>query len=150
MSTVSGGIITDDVLNNLFPDVTGPQSTAGATHWRCIYIHNNHATLTLTNAKIWIAQDTTSANDEIDIALDPVAIGSNTAVTVTDTSTGSSTPAGISIPGTRPSSSGTALTIGDIPATSKKAMWVRRVVQAGASAYTNNNFQLQVSGETLA
>lgn len=150
MSTVAGGIITDDTINNLFPDVTGPQSTAGATHWRCIYVHNNHGSLTLTNSKIWIASDTSSGNDEVDIALDPTAIGSNSTITVTQDSTGTTNPTGVSLPGTRAASSGTALIIGDIPFSSKKAIWVRRTVQAGAAAFTNNAFQLQVSGETLA
>jgi hypothetical protein len=148
MSTVAGGIITDDVLNNLFPDVTGPQSTAGATHWRCIYIHNNHGSLTLTNAKIWIAQDTASGNDEIDIGVDPTATGSNTTTTVTEQPTGTTNPAGITA--THPTTSGTGLALTDIPFGSKKAVWIRRVVQPGAAAFTNNNFQLQVSGETLA
>ena len=148
MSTAGGGLIIDNTLNNLFPNVTGPQSSAGATHFRCIYIYNSHATLTFTNAKIWIAQLTASADDEIDIGLDPAAIGADSAINVTESPTGTSAPGGVTF--TRPTTEGTAIAIGSIPALSKKAFWIKRTVNAGANAYTNNSFQLQSSGETLA
>jgi hypothetical protein len=148
MSTVAGGIIADNTLNNLFPNVSGPQSTAGSTHFRCIYLFNNHATLALTNAKIWIAQLTSSSDDEVAIGIDPAAIGANSGINVTETDTGTSAPGGVTF--STVTSSGTALVIGDVPAQSKQALWIRRIVNAGAAAYTNNSFQLQVSGETLA
>ena len=148
MSTAGGGVIVDNTLNNLFPNVTGPQSSAGATHFRLIYIFNNHATLTFTNAKIWITSLTASADDEVDIGLDPAAIGSDSAINVTETPTGTSAPGGVTF--SRPITEGTAITIGSIPAQSKKGIWIKRVVNAGANAYTNNSFQLQASGETLA
>lgn len=148
MSTAGGGVIIDQTLNNLFPNITGPQSNAGATHFRCIYIYNAHATLTFTNAKIWIAQLTASADDEVDIGLDPAAIGSDSAINVTESPTGTSAPGGVTF--TRPITEGTAITIGDIPALSKKAFWIKRVVNASANAYTNNSFKIQSSGETLA
>jgi hypothetical protein len=148
ISTAGGGVIVDNTLNNLFPNVTGPQSSSGSTHFRCIYLFNNHATLTFTNAKIWIAQLTASGDDEVDIGLDPAAIGSDSAINVTETPTGTSAPGGVTF--SRPITEGGAITVGDIPAQSKKAFWVKRTVNAGANAYTNNSFQIQASGETLA
>lgn len=147
MSTAGGGIIADNTLNNLFPNVSGPQSTAGAIHHRCIYINNTHGSLTLTNAKIWIAQLTASSDDEVDVGLDPAAIGSDSTISVNETDTGTDTPPGVSY--SRPTSSATAITIGDIPSGSKKAIWIRRTVNSGAAAFTNNSFQIQASGETL-
>src|SRR5512134_252046 len=74
MSTVAGGLITTDVVNNLWDNVSGDESSAGDIEYRGIYIRNEHGSLTLTGAKIWISADTTSANDEVDIALADEAI----------------------------------------------------------------------------
>lgn len=43
----------------LFDDVTGAESAAGDIEYRCVYVHNAHASLALQNAVIWIAANTT-------------------------------------------------------------------------------------------
>jgi hypothetical protein len=150
MSTAGGGVIADNTLNNLFPNVTGPQSSAGATHFRLVYLYNSHATLTFTNSKIWIAQLTASADDEVDIGPDPAYTtpGTPSSINVTESPTGTSAPGGVSF--SRPTTEGTAISLGNIPALSYVPIWIKRVVNAGANAYTSNSFQLQASGETLA
>jgi len=44
MSTAVGGLITSGAANNLFDDVTGDESAAGDTEYRCFYVTNDHAT----------------------------------------------------------------------------------------------------------
>ena len=41
-------------LHNLFDVVSSAESSAGDTEYRCFYIHNAHATLTMQNSVIWI------------------------------------------------------------------------------------------------
>src|SRR5688500_20347584 len=77
MSTVAGGLITSDVLNNLFSGVSGPDSSTGRSHFRLIYLRNENGTITLTNPKVWIDLDTLSGDDEFDIGLDPALPGSD-------------------------------------------------------------------------
>lgn len=155
MSTQAGGVITDNALNNLFPNVSGPQSTNGADHWRCIYIYNSHTSpsaLDLTNTKVWFTsisgQSTASSDDEVSMALDPAGVGVDTSKLTTETPDASGTdPGGMTF--TTPLSSAAALVPGTIPGGSKYAIWIKRHVNAGASAYTNNYFTVQISGETL-
>lgn len=142
MSSVS---IVDATLNDLWDDTTGPEAFSGDIEYRCIYVLNNHGTLTYLGAKIWILALTTSADDEVDIGLGTTAVGTGNEQVIANESTA---PTGVTF--SRPTSSGTALVIGDIPPGSRKAVWIRRTVNAGAAASTGNQYQLSVSGETLA
>jgi hypothetical protein len=46
--------ITDASLNNLFDDVSGDENAAGTVDYRCIFLHNSHATLSLTGTVVWL------------------------------------------------------------------------------------------------
>lgn len=48
-------------LHNLFDIVSSAESSSGDTEYRCVYVHNNHGTLTMQNSVIWIASNTPSA-----------------------------------------------------------------------------------------
>jgi hypothetical protein len=131
MSTAAGGIITDNAANNVFDDVSGAESAAGDTEYRCIYVENN-GDQTLQNAVLWIA--TLSANSDVDeaVGLDPAAIGSDSTTTIANENTA---PAGVTFTqGTAIDSKAEGLAIGNIPAGSKKAFWIKRIVSAGAAA----------------
>jgi hypothetical protein len=136
--------ITDNTLNNLWDNVSGDQSAAGLTEYRCIYIHNNHATLTLQTPVVWISALTASADDEVDIG-----IGSS-AVNGTEQSIANEATAPTSVTFSRPTTKGTGLALGDLPATQHRAVWIRRTVNAGAAAYTSNSYTLRVEGDTAA
>lgn len=148
-ASLGGGIsnteITTNVINNLFDNVTGTESGAGDVEYRCIAIINTHATLTYIGAKIYIAALTSSSDDEIDIGLGTTAVG-----TADEQLVGSESTAPSSVTFSRPTTSGAALVIGDIPPGSHKSIWIRRTVNAGAAAFTNDNAQLMLEGETLA
>jgi hypothetical protein len=136
--------ITTAVQNNIWDNVSGPESSAGDVEYRCIYVYNNHATLTLQNAKAWLAQLTASGDDEIDIGLGTTAVGTGDEQLVGSEQTA---PTGVTF--SRPTTSGAGLVIGDIAPGQHKAIWIRRTVNAGASAYTTNNYIVQVDGESL-
>jgi len=146
MSTASGGVITTATLNNLFDNVTGPESNIGMDDYRLIYIYNaNTESLVFTNCKVWIEGNTPSADDFVEIWPESsAAIGSDSTLTPASEN---AAPAGSVF--TQPTSA-SPVTIGNIPATSKKAVWIHRHVNAGAAAFTTNNFTLGISGETLA
>ena len=54
---VSTTQITDATTNNLFDDITGDENAAGAVDYRCFFVHNSHATLTLLSPKVWISAE---------------------------------------------------------------------------------------------
>jgi hypothetical protein len=141
---ISTTVITDATLNNLFDDVSGAESAAGDTEYRCIFILNNHATLTLQGATIEVLSQT-SGGGTVDIALDNIAVGAK--------GSGSAQAATIANESTAPSGVGTfgagPLTIGDIPPGQCKGVWLRRVVSAGAGAVNPDGVVLRVTGDTL-
>src|ERR1041385_1698976 len=61
--------VTDNTLNNLFDDVSGTESNAGDTEYRCVYVYNNHGTLSMQNTHVYISSNTSSADTTFDIAL---------------------------------------------------------------------------------
>ena len=142
---ISNTQITSDTAQNLFDNVTGAESQAGDVEYRCFFVKNTHATLTLQNAGIWFATLTTSGDDEIAMALGDVATGTAAEETI---AAGGKTAPVLNTEFTSPTSSGTRLVIGDIPAGSHKGIWLRRTVNAGAGAFTNNTFSITVEGES--
>ena len=61
-------------LHNLFDIVSSAESSSGDTEYRCVYVHNNHGSLTMQNSVIWIASNTPSADTTIEIALGSSAV----------------------------------------------------------------------------
>jgi len=127
-STAGGGVITSAVANNVWDDVSSAETLAGDTEYRCIVVKNNHGTLTWKSVVLWVDSLTSSADSEFDIGLEGGAVNT-TPQTIANEST---SPTGVSF--TRPTSKGTALSIGDIPAGQFKAFWIRRTITAGAGA----------------
>ena len=131
-------------LHNLFDIVSSAEASTGDTEYRCVYIHNNHGTLTMQTSKIWIATNTPSTDTSIEIGLGSSAVN-GTEQTVANENTA---PTGVTF--SAPASSGAALSIGDIPAGQHKAVWIKRIVNAGAAAYNNDGATITVSCDTAA
>jgi len=131
-------------LHNLFDVVGSAEAAAGDTEYRCVYVHNNHGTLTMQAAKIWISSNTPSTDTSVEIALGSSAVnGTETSVANENTA-----PSGPTF--SAPASEGTALSIGDIPAGQHKAVWIKRIVNTGAVAYNNDTATLTVKCDTAA
>lgn len=142
MSTAGGGVITTAVANNLWDDVTGAQSAAGLTEYRAFYVKNNHATITWQSVFFWIDSLTSSADTEFDVALASEAV--NTAIVQT---IGAETTAPTSVTFTRPVTKAGGLSIGNIPATNFKGLWIKRTVNAGAAAAADTG-SIRCEGDT--
>ena len=139
MSTAGGGLITSGALNNLFDNVSGAEASAGDVEYRGIYIRNTHGSLTWQDVKVWVKTLTSSAGTELDIAL--ADEGVNVAMeTIADETTA---PTGPTF--TRPTSKGTGLDAGDIPAGQFKGVWIRRTIPAGASATASESVGLNLA-----
>jgi hypothetical protein len=141
-----GGVksTSTEVSTDLYDDVSSGEASAGSTEYRCVYVHNSHASLTMENTKIWIQTNTPSADTAVTIGLGTSSIN-GTEQTVANETTA---PSGVSF--TAPSSEGTSLSIGNIPSLQHKAVWIRRVVDASASAYAGDTFTLRTKCDTAA
>jgi hypothetical protein len=142
---VSQTAMTNATLSNLFDQVSGAEASAGDTEYRCVFILNNHATLTLEGCQVSI-QSETSGGANIAIALDNIgasAKGSSSAqaAEITDEQTA---PSGVSAFGT------SALTLGNIGPGQVRAVWLRRTVPASTAAINLDGVVLAATGETEA
>lgn len=144
ISTAGGGLITTDTLNNVWDNVSGAESSSGDTEYRAIFIKNNHGSLPLTGAKVWISSNTTSADDTIEIAIAGEGIN-NTIETIANESTA---PAGETF--SAPTSFGTGLSLGTLNAGQAHGVWIKRIVNSSAAAANANPYTLSVQGETAA
>lgn len=140
--------IVDATLNNLFGDITGDENAASQVDYRCFFIFNNHATLTLLGAVAWISADV-SGGATVSIGLDPAGVvvknlGSAQAATPANALTA---PSGVTF--SAPTTKSGGLTIGDIAAGSCAAIWVRRTA-ANTSALNNDGATVEVAGDTTA
>lgn len=140
--------VTDATLHNLFDIITGDENAASTVDYRCIFIHNAHASLTLVGPVVWIYSQTANGATAT-IAVDSTAasaIGSSSAqaLEVADELTA---PTGPSFTG--PTSKGTGLALGDIAAGYCKAIWIKRTA-ANSAALDLDGVVLRVEGDTAA
>jgi hypothetical protein len=141
--------ITDNVLNNLFDDITGDENAASTVDYRCIFIHNSHATLSYINAVVYLSAEV-AGGASIAIATDniaPSAVGSASAqaAEIANETTAPTGVSGFSSPTTK----ATGLSLGTLAAGQVKAVWVRRTA-ANTSALNNDGVTLAFAGDTNA
>ncbi|MFC7408717.1 hypothetical protein [Hydrogenophaga atypica] len=140
-ASLGGAKSSELVPVDLFDDVSSAESAAGDTEYRIIYVHNNHGSLTLQNAVIWISANTTGSR--IAIGLGASAIN-GTESTIANENTA---PGGVTF--SQPSSKGAGLSLGSIPPGQHKAVAIRRAVVAATPA-ANDTYTLSVEGDTAA
>ncbi len=131
-------------LHNLFDRVTGDEGDVGDTEYRCIYVQNNHATLTLLAAFLWVQTNTPSTDTTVEIALGGEGSG-GTAETVANENTA---PVGETF--SAPATKGAGLSLGDLAPGGFYPIWIKRIVSAAAAAYDNDGATLRVEGDTAA
>ena len=139
---ISNTAMTDAALHNLFDQVASGESSAGDVEYRCIYLRNAHATLALQNAKAYLSADASNPNVTIAFALGTSVI-SGTEQTVADEDT---PPAGVTWE--EAAGEANAQAIGNMPAGSHKAVWIRRTVTAGAAADDLDSSVIVLKGDT--
>lgn len=145
---ISTTAITDASLHNLFDVVTGDENAASDVEYRCYFVHNNHATLTWENVVCWLSAET-AGGAVAAISVDTTGVtakgsGSAQAKTVANESTAPSSQTF-----TAPTTKGTGLSIGNIPAGSVAAIWVRRTA-ANTAALDSDGVTIRCEGDTAA
>lgn len=140
--------ITDATLHNLFDQISGDENAANDVEYRGFFVHNNHATLTWENVVAWLSAEVAGgANAAISIDTTGVtAKGSASAQmkTIADESTAPATQTFSS-----PTTKGTALVIGNIPAGSVAGIWVRRTA-TNSAAVDSDGVTIRCEGDTAA
>jgi hypothetical protein len=142
-ASIGGAMSSTDVGSNIFDNVGSAEAATGDIEYRCLYVLNSHGTLTAQAAKVWIQANTPSEDTTIDIGLG--AAGFN--ATETAVANENTAPAGVTFAAA--ANEAGALSLGDMTAGGRFAIWIRRTVTAGAAA-ANDTFTLRVKCDTAA
>jgi len=144
-----GGVISttevvDNTSHNLFDQVSGAETTDGDTNYRCIYLKNTHGSLVLQSATTFLQSIGINADTDVSIGLAPE--GKNG--TAQDTADEAVEPS--SVVWETGIGSANSLSLGDMGAGDTYPIWVRRVVGAASSAFTDDTFTIEFDGDTAA
>lgn len=136
--------LTTATLFNLFRQITAAEALAGIVLYRCVFLLNNHATLTLQTPNVSV-QSQTASGGTYDLATDGTAVSAKgsagaQAVTIASETTA---PSGTSAFGAGP------LTIADLAPGQVKGVWVRYTVPAASAAINPDGVIIAASGDTL-
>ena len=141
---ISSTEVTDNTTHNLFDQVSGTESNAGDTEYRCVYLKNTHGSLTAQNTHVYISSNTASSDTTIDIAL--AGEGSNaTAETIANENTA---PSGETF--SAPTTYAGGLDMGNLAAGQRYGLWIRRTVTAGAAAVNDDAVTIKYDCDTAA
>lgn len=135
--------------NTLFDNVTGDENAASTVDYRCFFVHNAHASLTLESAVVYVSAEV-SGGASVAIAVDNIAtsaIGSASAQAAT-IGTETTAPSGVGTFST-PTTKAGGLALGNIGPGQCRAVWVRRTA-ANSSPVNADGFTVSVAGDTAA
>lgn len=85
---ISGTLVTDNIDNNLFTDITGDEAAAGGTEYRKIFRKNEHGSLTWQNVISWILSQPTNAALSFGFGIDHADDGAGAQGNMTNFSAG--------------------------------------------------------------
>lgn len=142
-------ISTTDMAGSTFDTISGADNAASVVDYRCVFVLNNHATLTLYSAVVYVSAEV-SGGASVAIAVDNIAASAKGASSAQAATIASKTtaPSGVGSFST-PTTAGAGLSLGDIPAGSCRAVWIRRTA-ANNAAKDSDGFTLAVTGDTSA
>lgn len=139
--------IVDAVLNNLFDNVSGDENATSDIEYRCIFVHNAHATLSFDNVRIYLASEVaggaSAAIGTDPTAASPIAQAAAQALEVADENTA---PAGVAF--TSPVDLATAINLGNLASGSCRAFWIQRTA-ANTAALSNDGVTLRINGQSV-
>ena len=138
-----GGAKSSIAVNNtLFDNVTSSEASSGLIDYRCFYVHNAHASLTMLSPKVFIQSNTVSPHTTFELALGSSALNGTEQTIANDTTA----PTGVTFSAPADYNSGIAL--GDILAGQSRAVWIKRITTAGAVTASDQG-TLRVQCDTL-
>jgi hypothetical protein len=135
--------------NGLFDDISGDENAASTVDYRCVFVLNNHATLALTGAVVYLSAEV-GGGAVIAIATDNVAPSAKASATAQADLIANETTAPTAVSAfSSPVTKAAGLALGTINAGQVKAFWVRRSA-ANTVALNNDGVTFAVVGDTAA
>lgn len=132
--SVGGAISSTEVsataLNNVWPDITAEDMSDGFLDYRCIYVKNTSAE-TLSDAVIWISENSRSTDTTFSIGLDRAGMNASAQV-VTSPVGWSGTGAPYDVIFSQAGTSRVGLQLGDLGPGDYYPLWLKRKVDDDA------------------
>lgn len=146
---VSTTAVSGTALNNLFDDISGDENAASEAEYRCVFVHNNHGSLTLQSAVLWLSAET-AGGANMALATDNIAASAlaDAGAQAAEIANEDTAPTGVSA-FSAPSTKGTGLALGNIGPGQVKAFWVRRTA-TNSAAINSDGGTIRVEGDTAA
>lgn len=132
--------------NDLFDDISGAENAASTVDYRCIFVHNSNSANALQNAVAYLSAEV-AGGASIAIGPDTTAATAlaNAGVQALTVASETTAPAGVTF--SSPTTVGTGIALGSIPAGQVKAFWIRRTA-ANTAALSGDGVTIAVSGDT--
>lgn len=140
---ISTTVVPDNVMDALFPDITPSENEADNADYKCVFVHNQHATLSALNVKVYLAA-VVGGGADLAMALDN-KLPSALAATVAQAgliANKNTTPTAV---GTfsAPLDAGSALVVGTLQPGQCRAVWLKRVA-SGSAALANDGVTFRI------
>lgn len=142
--------ITNATADNLFDDVTGDESSAGRTEYRCFFVHNSNADTMWQSVVAWLSAEPVVGT--LAIAVDThaaSAIGASAAQALQIADEVDTADALAALTFTSPTDKASGIDVGDINFGQCRAIWVQRVIPAGSSAHAGDGVTIRCEGDTV-
>lgn len=134
--------------NNLLENVTGDENAASTVFYKCVFVLNNHATLTLQNAVLWLAAET-AGGASLALGADTTAASAKGSASAQGLSVANRTTAPAGVTFSSPTTKGAGISLGSIPAGQVKPFWIR-LTTANSAAQNGDGGTWRVEGDTAA
>ena len=116
--------VSATALNNIFDDVSAAEASAGDSEYRAVDVYNDGAA-TITGVDIYMSVATSSTDSQLDMGTEATHLNVTTAIANESTA-----PAAVTFANR---TSGSPLSLDDIPAGEYGRVWLRRVISAAAT-----------------
>lgn len=145
---VSTTQVTDATLHNLFDVVTGDENAASDVEYRCIFAHNNHATLTWETVMAWLSAEV-AGGAVAAIGVDTTAASAvgNASAQALEIANEGVAPSGVTF--SSPTTKAAGVAMGNIGPGQVRALWVRRSA-ANTVAVNSDGVTIRFEGDTAA
>jgi hypothetical protein len=142
-ASIGGAKSTTEVAEGtLFDTVTAAEALAGDVEYRCVYVHNAHATLTMISPRLFLAANTSSTQTSAAVGIGAAALNATEPPVANE----NTAPAGVTF--SAPGNYAAGIALPDVPPGQHQAIWLRRTVDAAAGAQ-NDDFAFEVRCETM-
>lgn len=135
--------------NGLFDDISGAENAASTVDYRCIFVLNNHATLTMQNAVVYLSAEV-AGGASVALAVDNIAASAKGSASAQAAQIANETTAPTGVGAfSSPTTVATGLALGNITPGQVRGVWVRRTA-ANSAALDADGVTIGVGCDTAA